>query len=276
LHSSQGNENDDANFTILKDGEYQPIPEDEVRAYIRLTRSVTTDQKKVRPSSSGPIFINRAAELRVFEKMLDDPSQSHILLVTGPARIGKSFLLQCYAGECSRRGIWSVRIDGSYLIDEVDFMKRVHEALPNWDFSEFEYMAASKDINPQRIYQAFRQGWARVAQDNKVVIFLDGYELLSQSLKDWFAHEFLLYVDDLPNIIVCVAGREVSVDASRLRSRIVKLPLEPFSKDDIANYLKALDLDVSTEAADALYRATGGNPATFAQASDLMTNRDRS
>lgn len=275
LHPYQGQENEDANFTIWRDGKYRPIPEEEIRAYIRLTRSITADQKKVRSQSSGQIFINRQAQLQAFLKMLDGSGEEHILIVTGARGIGKTMLLQRYAQECFRRGIPVAQFNLSTLHDSVvDFMRLIRDAFPNGDFSRFNNAVNSESVRIERLTYTFVDGLARIAQNNKVVILLDDYDLTSESLKNWIAHQFLFAIENVPNLIACIAGRgDIDVMSPLLSKRTVALTLGPFSKPDIAEYLKALDLQVTDEAVEVLQRISEGSPEKFAQAAKLINEK---
>lgn len=275
LHPYQGQENEDANFTVWRDGKCHPIPEEEVRAYIRLTRSITTDQKKVRTARSGSIFINRQAQLEVFLRMLDASSQQHFLVVTGPAGIGKTALLQQYAEECSRRNISFAHVHWSSdrNQDVIDVMRMIRDAFSYENFGEFNEAINSEGVGLGRIAQTFSGGLARTALNNKIVIFFDGYDYAPEFLKNWLVREFLFSIERLSNVIVCVSSRNrLDIVSSRVSIQTVEVTLSPFTKWDIADYLKALDLPVTDGAVEVLQRISEGNPAKFAQAAQLLND----
>lgn len=273
LHPQHAGGNEDANFTVWDGEQHVPIPEDEVRAYIRLTRAIAPDQKKPpppragSPPRTGQVFVNRRAELQLFSMMLEGPAGPHILLVSGPGGIGKTTLLKRFGQMCAERGVPFAHVltVPRRAENPAGIMRAISDAFPGADFGEF-HAALNSQATIGRVTRAFQEGLRLMSLNGKVAIFLDNYESVTSDPHGWIMNDLVTLVAQLPNVILCIAGREFPRPNQSALPVVRVVSLGPFSKADIAEYLKQHSLDASGEVADILHRVSEGNPAIFMQA----------
>ena len=267
-------EDEDANFTSWNNDRYVPIPEDEVRAYIRLTRSVTAEQKKgpaVSTQRVNEVFVNRKREVDTFLRMLGGDTPERALIVEGGSGMGKTALLGRYASICSEKGIPYSRVsfNQSKLDSDISgLMKAILDGFPSIDFRDFDSLIGT-GASIQRITQAFIAGLHSL---DKVVLFFDEYETALPHIKDWFVFQFLPVQLRQTNVIVCVAGQMVAkMEMYPDAQGVLKVTLAPFTREDVAEYFQRINVEAPAELIDVVHSVTEGLPAKVARNVGALT-----
>lgn len=97
-------------------------------------------------------FVGRSAELELFDSLVQAPSgQGAVVFVHGPAGVGKTTLLRRFAASCDEAGVTSVLVDARDLPPMADALE-----------------------------QRLSAPLAQRADSTRLVVLLDGYELLAE------------------------------------------------------------------------------------------------
>lgn len=274
LHPVQGKGNEYVNFTIWENGQYKPISEEEIRAYIRLTRSITPNQGKV-GTFDRPIFINRQMELQTFRELLNRKSAAKkIVTLVARGGMGKTALLQQFARICREESIPFASIDLRNSNVPLSIMTKIAEQLSGREFDEF-YQKTRSIENVPEITQEFMFALKDKTSQSKSVIFFDSYETSDRNLKNWFSNSLLKTIanDGLPNIIVIIAGQEVpDIPQNAENDLILDLSLSGFSREHIEEFFKASGVQISDDDLEAIGSYLGGNPKLTAELVQTMGN----
>ncbi|USX50986.1 ATP-binding protein [Lentzea sp. HUAS12] len=174
-------------------------------------------------------FTGRDEEVAVFREALGGTG---VLFVHGPGGVGKSALLDVFAGIAAEKGLDPVRVDARHLT-------LGREALPV------------------------------PAEDAPAVLFLDTYELL-EPVDDWVREQYLPSLPE--SCLVVIAGRRGPGPRWRAdpawRAVMRVLALGNLSEQDGRAYLNAQD--VPAEAHDRLLKGSSGHPLTLSMMVDAV------
>jgi hypothetical protein len=96
------------------------------------------------------------------------------------------------------------------------------------------------------------------------VLFLDSHEKASQDVKDWLAGQFLPRVSRNRRLITVVAGQDTPQVSSGLQEWCLHHELVPLGPDDLREYARLMDLDLSEDVVLVLYHITKGIPLRVA------------
>ena len=172
-------------------------------------------------------IVGRGAEIEVFRQTLErrDPPFA-VLHVHGPGGIGKTSLLEVFAGCAADAGARVVRLDGREVEPSRVAVSRALDlgGEPSWASAP-----------------ASRNG-ARAAR--RLVVLIDGYEHLAE-LDDWLRTEFLPGLP--PSTVTVLAGREPPRAAWRAdpawRELLAVAPLRNLSAAESREYLTRCGVD---------------------------------
>lgn len=270
LHSVDNRFNADRNFVNIKDGEFVSLSEDEIRNYIRLTRSVNSSQKL--RSDNFPVFINRAQELEAFKGILTDQTTKRVFSVSGRAGMGKSALFRQYERICLEQNLPVASIDlKSYSATPFHIIDGIANQLGielNISFSK-----ATKNISEEPT-AAFIDALGKIP---KCVILFDTYEAVPDSTRYWLEKELIVPIvnGSLPNVRCGIAGREVKFVTKILANQDLTLDLllPPFTTKNIEDLLKQLNINASYHDLKSINESTGGNPVLTTLLADQLASK---
>jgi hypothetical protein len=183
-------------------------------------------------------FVGRASEVELFRVALESPDPPFVLLhIHGPPGIGKTRLLDVYAGLAADAGARVVRLDGRDLLP-----------------------------SPPAVLQALEAG---LSGGGRLVVLLDTYERLA-SLDDWVRTRLL---PSLPaTALTVVAGRAAPGSAWRAdpawRELLRVVSLRNLSPEDSRQYLHACGVDPARH--DELVELAHGHPLGLSLLADVV------
>ncbi len=124
-----------------------------------------------------------------------------------------------------------------------------------------------------RITDVFFACFAALATpDKKCVFLLDSYENVTEEADRWLRDNLLARLRDkqLANVIAIIAGRTTPDFGDEWKARLASTGLDPFTQDDVTDYLtnkrKVTSLDVAT-----VFKTCGGRPGLLSQMVELAT-----
>lgn len=216
------------------------------------------------PQSVGALLQDRAARLagrererRALAELLDDDGPL-VAYVHGLAGVGKSTLVHAFAAAARKRGAVVVELDGhSMYATRGAFLTALVDRATGADGDETAPA-------PERAAQAL------AAQGDRVVLLLDGYELL-KTLDPWLCREF---VPALPaSVRVAIAGREPPAGAWRAtyRTALRVLALGNLPPADALAMLR--DRGVDGTAAPRVNSIARGHPLSLQLAAEALRDR---
>lgn len=216
------------------------------------------------PLSVGALLQDRAARLagrererRALSELLDDDGPL-VAYVHGLAGVGKSTLVHAFAAGARQRGAVVVELDGhNVYATRGALLTALVERTSGADGDETAPA-------PERAARAL------AAEADRVILLLDGYELL-KTLDLWLCREFL---PSLPaSVRVVIAGREPPADAWRAtyRSALRVLPLENLPPADALAMLR--DRGVDGTAAPRVNSIARGHPLSLQLAAEALRDR---
>ena len=194
-------------------------------------------------------FVGRASEVELFRVALESPEPPFLLLhIHGPPGIGKTSLLDVYAGLAADAGATVVRLDGRELVPSP---QAVLEALGE----VLEVPAGDGAI-------------AGPPDGGRLVVLCDTYERLAP-LDDWVRTRLL---PRLPaTALTVVAGRAAPGSAWRAdpawRELLRVVSLRNLSPDDSRQYLHACGVDPARH--DQLVESAHGHPLGLSLLADV-------
>ncbi|MCC6462143.1 MAG: ATP-binding protein [Saprospiraceae bacterium] len=131
----------------------------------------------------GSRFSGREREIQLFQRLLTEEKQPFFLLyVHGPGGQGKTTLLEKYREICSQGGTLHVSLDGRDTVPTPQtFVGELNRQVPAGHHDDF-------------------LGWLESLADERVVIFIDNYEML-QPVDNWIRREFLPRLTDTTRVV---------------------------------------------------------------------------
>jgi hypothetical protein len=108
--------------------------------------------------------------------------------------------------------------------------------------------------------------------DKKCVFLFDSYEDVTEEADRWLRDNLFARQRDkqLPNTITVIAGRKTPDFGDDWKARLAYTGLDPFSQDDVTDYLtnkrKVTGLDVAT-----VFKTCGGRPGLLSQMVEMAT-----
>ena len=187
-------------------------------------------------------LVGRAAEIELFRQALERCEPPFpVLHVHGPGGIGKTSLLEVFAGSAVDAGARVVRLDGQEMEPPRVAMRRA------LDFrGESSLTEASSSRNG-------------AGSERRLVVLIDGYEHLAE-LDDWLRTEFLPGLP--PSTVTVLAGREPPRAAWRAdpawRDLLAVAPLRNLSATESREYLARCG--VEPELRERIVARTYGHP----------------
>jgi predicted ATPase len=258
LHSSDQN---DANFTALREGKHWPVSEEEIRSYIRLTRAITRDQPV---GTSERSFVGRQKEVNMFLNFLSDEDHARVLLISGQAGMGKSALMERYRRLCTERGITVGRIDLSpaFFETEEELVARIALAIN------------AKEVGFEPSASRFSHYLDRLNSTQKTVILFDNYEQLREALHHWFTKDFLqtVILGRFENLKIVIAGRSVPV-LSQYGTLVEEIVLQGLSSADVLELLKQFGVRSADTIAAEVERLASGNPVLISTLAEQLKDQ---
>ena len=113
---------------------------------------------------------------------------------------------------------------------------------------------------------------ASATSEKKCVFLFDSYEGVTEEADRWLQDNLLSRLRDrqLPNVIAIIAGRTTPDFGDEWKARLASTGLDPFTQDDVTDYLtnkrKVTSLDVAT-----VFKTCGGRPGLLSQMVELAT-----
>jgi len=113
---------------------------------------------------------------------------------------------------------------------------------------------------------------ASAAPEKKCIFLFDSYEGVTEEADRWLRDNLLARLRDkqLANVIAIIAGRTTPDFGDEWKARLASTGLDPFTQDDVTDYLtnkrKVTSLDVAT-----VFKTCGGRPGLLSQMVELAT-----
>ena len=195
-------------------------------------------------------FVGRASEVELFRVALESSEPAFLLLhLHGPPGIGKTSLLDVYAGIAADAGATVVRLDGRDLVPSTAAVLRVFGERSNYRRRK------TSSFGPPRV--------------GRLVVLFDTYERLA-SLDDWVRTQLL---PQLPAHAVTVfAGREPPGPAWRAdpawRELLRVVSLRNLSPADSRRYLHGCGVEPGRH--DQLIELAHGHPLGLSLLADVV------
>ena len=195
-------------------------------------------------------FVGRASEVELFRVALDTPEPPFLLLhLHGPPGIGKTSLLDVYAGLAAEVGATVVRLDGRDLVPSTAAVLQV--------FDEGLELPAEDEPG------------AGPPGDGRLVVLFDTYERLAP-LDDWIRTRLLPRLPE--NVITVIAGREPPGPAWRAdpawRELLRVVSLRNLSPEDSRQYLHGCGVEPARH--DQLVELAHGHPLGLSLLADVV------
>lgn len=203
---------------------------------------------QVLASGRGRRFVGRAAEVELFRSVVDAERPAFsVLHLHGPGGIGKTSLLEVFAGVAGEAGAVVVRIDGRDL-----------------------------DPAPAAVLDALRsrldvpEHGGAIGGPGRIVLLVDSYELLVP-VDDWLRAELLPRLPEAA--LVVIAGRRAPEPAWRAdpgwHTRLRVVSLRNWSPAESRRYLQACGIGADRH--DRLVAGTHGHPLALSLLADLVS-----
>lgn len=210
-----------------------------------------------------PLIVGRSDYLRwTKEWLVDQQSRSMVVMVRGPAGIGKSTLLDAMRREAQKLNVPVRLTDGRYISTPgawIDYM----------GFIMMEEMARDPVSEADDRLRLLRR-LASALSSQKSILIIDNAESLGMT-GEWLRTEFLPTLQKGPFLVVIAARSPLMewVTDPFWQDRLVQWELPPLTYGDTVKYLAARQIDVNAWGAE-LYRKTHGHPFSLALAADVV------
>ncbi len=199
-------------------------------------------------------FVGRTAEQSLFQSLIEAPDLPFcILYIYGPGGVGKTTLLQTFAGMCTQVNVPITYLDARNVEPAPDAFLRT--------------LSTARGLEPGSSALNLLAN-----QAEREVLLIDTYETL-HSLEGWFRDQFLPQLSE--QVLVVLAGRTPPAAAWRSDpgwySQIHVLPLRNLSPDEGRTFLeqRALPLDQHAVILD----WTHSHPLALSLVADLFAQR---
>ena len=273
LHPLQDEDSDnELNFIILQDGEFKPIDEEELQAYIHLTRTITPSHKKPAPpptfSPAGlENFVDREAELSAFLNILDRSTPEQFLFLQGEPGIGKTALLRQFESIISKRGYRTFLYNlNSEKSDPIAFWNFFSNGFPLTSLKD----SLKQTDDPNQVSAILFEEIIKVPElrDMGFVLLFDNYETATVDMREWIENVLLVNIiqKKVRNFTVVISGRVIPAPSGHPElqklSRI--MTLYGFPREVFGEYLRRAEVRMSEDELEALYNVSKGNPSQIA------------
>ena len=138
-------------------------------------------------------------------------------------------------------------------------------------------IAVPDEVRRERLTERFLQGLTDLSAEQKVVLFFNATEKMSDLTHQWLWEQLLKPVVDgaLPNVRAVLLGQRPPPEDDDLLEFLARVALKPLDTDDINAYIKnraegkiVISDEMRRELAEMLIGATDGQPARVAAAVD--------
>lgn len=138
-------------------------------------------------------------------------------------------------------------------------------------------IAVPDEVRRERLTQRFLQGLTALSAEQKVVLFFNATEKMSDLTHQWLWEQLLKPVVDgaLPNVRAVLLGQRPPPEDADLSEFLARVALKPLGADDIDAYIAnraagkiVISDEMRRELAEMLVGATDGQPSRVAAAVD--------